>query len=105
MKPGDQYYTEEDGDNIASFRDLDCSVSGISPCVTNYTTILRPYTFYQTANCENRLNWNMMICEEEFGQVYICTGIFTLFLFYLKLIYSLIELTVCIWQPLCYEGI
>lgn len=72
MKPGDKFYSEEDGDKIASFRDLDCSVSGISPCVTNYTTIVRPYPFYQTGNCENRLNWNMMICEEEFGQVYIC---------------------------------
>ena len=59
----DAGFTNLDGDDIATFRDIDGSVTG------KIAQVVKPMPFHLTAACDGVSNWKMAVCPYEYGQV------------------------------------
>ncbi|KAL3861903.1 hypothetical protein ACJMK2_007916 [Sinanodonta woodiana] len=61
---GDVGFGNEDGDKAATFQDVDGSVSGAAN-----NQLVKPYPYYVTDQCRQRVNWEMAICPHDYGKL------------------------------------
>ncbi|KAK3101827.1 hypothetical protein FSP39_006632 [Pinctada imbricata] len=60
----DAGFSNLDGDDVATFRDLDGSVTNIAG-----SQVVKPLPFHLTSSCQKISNWKMAICPGAYGQV------------------------------------